>query len=285
MSDSAFQIQYRKEAIMGFEQGQSLLRSSVCTEAVIKGNQATFLVADSGGSTATTRGLNGRIPARSDNLNQYTATLVEWHDLVERTSFNLFASQGDGRAIMQRTTSKVLNRKTDQDILAELANATNTTGAAVKASLDLVVKVWTILGNNEVDMEDEDNLFFVVSPAFAGYLLQIPEFTKSSYVEVTILSKQMPGTGIKRRFRRWAGFNWIIHPNITGKGTSSESCFAFHKEAIGHAINTGEIEAVAGYHERQAFSWARTTAFMGSKLLQNKGVVKVAHDGSAYVSS
>jgi hypothetical protein len=90
------------------------------TEAVIKGNQATFLVADSGGATATTRGLNGRIPARADNLNQYTATLVEWHDLVERTSFNLFASQGDGRAIMQRTSQKVINRKTDQDILGEL---------------------------------------------------------------------------------------------------------------------------------------------------------------------
>jgi hypothetical protein len=57
-------------------------------------------------------------PGASDNLNQYTATLVEWHDLVERTSFNLFASQGDGRAIMQRTTLKVLNRKRDQDILA-----------------------------------------------------------------------------------------------------------------------------------------------------------------------
>lgn len=270
---------------MGFEQGVSLLRHSVTTEAVIKGNQATFLVADSGGATASTRGLNGRIPARSDNLNQYTATLAEWHDLVERTSFNIFASQGDGRQVMQRTTLKVLNRKTDQDILAELQNGTNTTGSAVTASLALVTKAWTILGNNEVDMEDEDNLFFVVSPGFGAYLLQIPEFTKSSYVDITVLSKQMPGTGIKRRYRRWAGFNWIFHPNIVGKGTSLEYCFAFHKDAIGHAINTGELQALAGYHERQDFSWARTTGFMGSKLLQNKGIVVVKHDGSAYVSS
>lgn len=270
---------------MGFEQGMSLLRHAVTPEAVIKGNQATFLVADSGGATATSRGLNGRIPSRADNLNQYTATLVEWHDLVERTSFNIFASQGDGRQIMQRTTLKVINRKRDQDILGELQNGTNTTGAAVTASLALVTKAWTILGNNEVPMEEEDNLFFVVSPAFAAYLLQIPEFTKSTYVDVAILSKEMPGTSITRKFRRWAGFNWIVHPNIVGKGTNQEFCFAFHRDAIGHAMNTGEVQALAGYHERQDFSWARTTAFMGSKLLQNKGIVVVKHDGSAYVAS
>jgi Phage capsid protein len=272
---------------MGFEQGISLLGHSVTREAVIKGNQATFLVADSGGAAATTRGLNGRIPARSDNLNQYTATLVEWHDLVERTSFNIFASQGDGRQIMQRTTLKVLNKKRDADILGELQNATNTTGSAVNASLALVTKAWTILGNNEVPVEEEDNMFFVISPAFAAYLLQIPEFTKASYVDIAILAKDMPATNTKviRRFRRWAGFNWIVHPNIVGKGTSLEYCFAFHREAIGHAMNTGELQALAGYHERQDFSWARTTGFFGTKLLQNKGVVVVKHDGSAYVAS
>ncbi len=270
---------------MGVEQGMSLLRSTVTTEAVIKGNQATFLVADSGGATAKTRGLNGRIPARSDNLNQYTATLAEYHDLVERTGFNLFASQGDGRAIMQRTSQKVLNRKTDADILAELQNGTNTTGAAVKGSLALVLKAWTILGNNEVDMDDEDNLFFVGSPGLFAYLMQIPEFTKSSYVEVAVLSKSMPGTTIKKKFRRWAGFNWICHPNISGKGTALEYCFAYHREAIGHAINTAEMQALAGYHERQDFSWARTSGNMGSKLLQNKGVVVVKHDGSEYVAT
>lgn len=288
MSDSAFQIQYRKEAIMGFEQGMSLLRHAVTTEAVIKGNQATFVVADSGGATATTRGLNGRIPARSDNLNQYTATLTEWHDLVERTSFNLFASQGDGRAIMQQTSRKVLNRKTDSDILGELQNATHTLGNATTASLQLVAKARAALGNNGVPLEEEDNVFFVASYAFEYYLLQIPEFTKATYVEIPILVKDMAGNGgtkVVRKFRRWAGFNWIFHPNITGKGTTLEFCFAFHRDAIGHAINTGEMQALAGYHERQDFSWARTTGFMGSKLLQNIGVIVVKHDGSAVATT
>ena len=289
MSDNAYQIQYKKEALMGFEQGVSFLRHSVTTEAVIKGNQATFMVADSGDASAVTRGLNGLIPPRSDNLNQYTATLTEWHDLVERTSFNIFASQGDGRAIMQRTSLKVMNRKIDADILSSLANATYKTASAAgpgnTANLALVTKVWTIMGNNQVPVEEEDNMFFVASPAFGAYLLQIPEFTKAPYVEITVLTKSMPALQVVKKFRRWAGFNWIFHPNITNAGTNNEQCFAYHREAIGHAVNTGEMQALAGYHERQDFSWARTTAFMGSQLLQTKGVVLVPHDGSAYVTS
>jgi hypothetical protein len=111
MADSAFQVQYRQEFIAQFEQGQSWLRNVCTTEAMIKGNQAMFLVAGSGGATAVTRGLNGNIPPRVDSLTQVPATLVEWHDKPQRTEFNIFASQGDGRRIMQSSTVKVLDRK------------------------------------------------------------------------------------------------------------------------------------------------------------------------------
>src|SRR5207244_4447241 len=104
MSDTAFQIQYRQEFIQAFEQHQTLLRETVTTEAVIKGQQAVFLVAGSGAATAVTRGTNGRIPARADANTQNTCTLQEWHDLVRKTGFNIFASQGNQRAIMQMTT-------------------------------------------------------------------------------------------------------------------------------------------------------------------------------------
>jgi hypothetical protein len=150
----------------------------------------------------------------------------------------------------------------------------------------LVTKAWTILGNNEVPMEEEDNLFFVVSPAFAAYLLQIPEFTKSTYVDIAVLAKEMPGHTIKcgaSAAGRASTGSFI--PTSPARARTASRCFAFHRDAIGHAMNTGEMQALAGYHERQDFSWARTTGFMGSKLLQNKGVVKSPHDGSAYVSS
>lgn len=275
MADTAFQTQYRTEFIAGFEQRQSLVRSTVTTEAQIKGNQAVFLVADSGSATAVTRGVNGLIPARADNLNQYTATLAEWHDLVRRTSFNIFASQGDGRAIMQQTTQAVLNRKIDQDIITELSTGTNDTGAAQTGSLALAMYAKTILGNNEVPMDG--NISALITPAFEAYLMQTKEFASADYVNNKPFESNLT-------MFRWAGVNWIVHPNLSGKGTSAEKCFMYHKDAIGHAADLAGLSTAVGFDEEQDYSFARATGYFGSKLLQNRGVVVINHDGSAYAA-
>lgn len=275
MSDHAFQTQYRNEFIAGFEQTQSLVRNTVTTESQIKGNQAVFLVADSGDATAVTRGLNGLIPARADNLNQYTATLVEWHDLVRKTRFNVFASQGDQRRIMQLTTMGVINRKIDQDIIAELSTGTQDTGASKTADLSLVMRALTILGNNAVPLDG--NISALITPAFHAYLMQTKEFASADYVN------SKPFTSSLTMYR-WAGINFIVHPNLPGKGTNAEKCFVYHKSAIGHAVDTAGLDTPVGYDAEQDYSWARASVFMGSKLLQNSGVVVINHDGSAYVA-
>ena len=277
MSATAFQTQYRQEFVAGLEQRKSFL-ASVCTnEAVIKGNTATFLVADSGvTTTAVTRGVNGLIPARSDNLNQFSATLQEWHDLVRKTGFNVFASQGDQRRIMQETTMAVLNRKIDADIISQFDTATNTTGATgVVATLALFAKGAGILGRLFVDLGDTENLFAAITPAAWQYLMQVKEFASVQYVD------SKPFTGKAGVVPRWMGFNWIVHPNLTGAGTSTETCYMFHRSAVGHAIDTTGLSTPVGYNEEQDYSYARATIFMGSKLLQQGGIVQVVHDGSA----
>lgn len=275
MAGSAFQTQYRAEFIAAFEQSQSLVRNTVTTEVEIKGNSAVFLVAGSGGAQATTRGLNGLIPARADDNNQYTATLVEWHDLVRKTGFNVFASQGDQRRIMQETSMAVINRKLDQDIITELATGTQDTGAATTASLSLVMYAQTILGNNAVPLDG--NVSALITPAFHAYLMQTKEFASADYVD------NKPFSGALTMYR-WAGINFIVHPNLPGKGTSAEKCFVYHKNAIGNAINTGGIATSVGVDEEQDYSFARTSMYTGSKLLQNSGIVVVNHDGSAFAA-
>lgn len=273
MSDHAYQIQYRQEFIAGFEQRKTLVSNTVTTEAEIKGNQAVFLVADSGGATAVTRGLNGLIPARADNLNQYTATLSEWHDLVRRTQFNIFASQSDGRRIMQETTMGVVNRKIDQDVISALNTATLTTGAATTASLNLVTYATTILGNNNVPLDG--NISALISPAFYAYILQTTEFASADYVD------NKPFSGNLTMFR-WAGVNFIVHPNLPGKATAAEKCFVYHKSAIGHAVATAGLTTAVGYDDEQDYSYCRASTYMGSQVLQNSGIVVINHDGSAY---
>ncbi len=278
MAENAVQTQYRQEFISGFEQRQSLVRKTVTTEAVIKGNTATFLVADSGpNATATTRGVNGLITARADNLNQLSATLVEWHDLVRKTSFNIFTSQGDGRRIMQETSMGVINRKIDSDIITELNTASNDTGAAQTGSLALVMKALTILGNEDVPIDG--NISGLITPAMFAYFMQTKEFSSADFVN------NKPFAGGAMTMFRWANVNWIVHPNLPGKATSAEKCFIYHRDAIAHAANTGEIMTDVGYDGEQDYSYARTSIFMGAKILQGDGIVVINHDGSAYVAS
>ena len=274
MAESAFQTRYRQEFIAGYERNQSLLRSTVTTEVETNGNQAVFLVADSGGASAVTRGLNGLIPARPDNLNQVTLVLQEWHDLVRRTGFNLFASQGDGRKIMQATTRAVLNRKIDDDILAALETGTQTTSAiASTMSLQGVMHAIAILGNNDVPIDG--NITALISPGAYANLMMTPEFTSADF------SNNKPFDGRQTNFR-WAGINFIVHSGLTGAGTADEKVIVYHKSAIGHAFDTASLKLYAGYDEEQDYSYARASSYMGSKLLQNEGVVIIHNDGSAW---
>jgi hypothetical protein len=279
MADSAFQSQYRDELIMGFERRMSLLGAVATKESIVSGNAAVIDVIDSGSAYAVTRGINGRIPARPDNNTQTTVTLQEWHDVVEKTRFNIFASQGNQRAAMQKTSMAVVNRKIDDLIIAALDTATNDTGAAATATLAKVMHAQTILGNNNVDISDEDNLFALVSPAFRAYLMQVTSFTSGDYVDVK------PMVGPARKAWRWNGLNWIVHSGLTGGGTSSEKTYFFHRDAIAVAMDKDGLQSLVDYDGRHDYSWARTSIFMGAALLQNNGVVQVLHDGAAYAAT
>jgi len=281
MSDTAFQIQYRQEFIQAFEQHQSLLRETVTTEAVIKGNQAVFLVAGSGDSEAVTRGVNGQIPARADDNEQNTCTLREWHDLVRKTGFNVFASQGNQRNIMQMTTMAVLNRKIDDLIITQLNTGTVTIGSSsTTPSVSVFQNGRVKLSNASVPWDS--NITLLCQPSFLAYLEQAPEFTSADYVNVRPYAGEEPSWKDRPMAYRWRNCLIIEHPNLPGKGTSSEISFMYHKSAIGHAANTDGLQSPVGYDEEQDYSWARASCFMGSVVLQNTGIIKITTDGSAY---
>ena len=275
MAESAPVTQYRNELIATFEEGMSWLRQTTVNESVIKGNQATFLVAGSGGQSADTRGINGLIPAHPASLTQSTATLTEWQHLERATRFNIFQSQGDLRRVMQENTRKVLNRRVDADIIAQLDTATNNLGAATTMSLAAVAKAVTTLGENEVPVEEEDKMWAVATPAVRGYLMQTTEFNRADHVDMKFLA------GPARRVTRWAGFNWIFHPNLTGVGGSSEKCYFYHSNAIGSAFDSEGLNVAVGYDDEQDYSFARASSFTGAKLLQQSGIVQFLHDASA----
>lgn len=278
MAIEAAIIQYKKDFVPAFEQRSSMLRLTATKETVMSGNQATFLVSGSGGDTAVTRGTNGLIPYGNPTNSQVTATLVEKHAPYELTGFNVFASQGDQTKIMRMNSIAVINRDIDDTMLAELANATQDFGSGT-ATLNTVLGAQAILGNEDVPIEEEDNMFAIITPAFRGYLMQTTEFASGDYVEFR------PFNGPARKVWRWNGVNWIVSSRVTGLGTSAEICYMYHRQAIGYAVNVGEDKIFAGYDEKQGLSWSRAEVYHGAKILQNTGIVKITHDGSAFAAT
>lgn len=281
MADTAFQTQYRQEFIKGFEKRQSLARRTVTTETEVNGNEAVFLVADSGGATAVTRGVNGDIPTRPDNLNQNTATLREWHDVPERTNFNIFASQGDGRRIMQMTSMAVINRKIDTDIHSALATASThavtmtLTSAATFLADCLSFKV--LLGESNA-LDDEP--FALITPGFQANLMTMTQFTSSDFINL----KAFENVSKSKAFN-WLGINWIVDTDLPGVGSAAATCFVYSKTAIGHACDAERIQTFVGYDDKNDKSWARCSTYLGSKLLQGSGVVVVTHNDNTIIGA
>lgn len=289
MAATAFATQYRNEFVMGFAQRQSLLRMTCTTEAVTKGNSAVFAVS-ANTDTASTRGVNGLIPYGQNSLSQVTATLVETHGARKVTGFNVFASQGNQASLLQTECMAIINRDIDSKILTEMATGTLETGTATTASMTLILKAWVHLLNGGVP--NDGQIFAAVSPAFLGYAMRMPEFSSAKYVTVQpYVSPPAPsantaamsamGTG----WYEWMNIKWIVHPNISGIGTSTERCFMYHRSAIGHAVNTNEMDVRVGYDDEQDYSWSRATVYHGAKILQDTGIVEMTHDGSAFVAS
>lgn len=232
------------------------------------------MVADSGGATAVTRGINGDIPTRPDNLTQPAATLQEWHDVPERTGFNLFASQGNGRRIMQETCMSVINRKIDSDIRTALSAATVTWGGAAVATLALVLAAKAVLGN--AFALGDAPVFALITPAFHGELMRLNSFASADFISLKPFE-----TVAKSLAFNWVGVNFIIDADITGVGTASAACLMYSQNAIGHAMDSERLQTFVGYDEKNDKSWARCSTYMGSILLQNAGVVEMPHNDSS----
>lgn len=281
-SASAFQTTYRQEIINGFDKTVSVLRDTVVNEFMEKGGSAVFLVADTINQTARTRGINGLIPADPLALTQNTCTLVPWHKLVTVSDFNIFASQGNLQDPMKAAIMAAINRKIDDDIITILDTGSQVISAGGIATVAMIQKAKAILGIAKVP--NDGNLTLLATPAMIGYLQQTAEFSNAQYVTARPYDTGKPSFGDMRMVYKWNGMTVIEDPTLPGIGTTAEHCYLYHKNAIGHAINKQGIETGLGYNEEQLYSWANSKTFIGSKLLQNSGIVVITHDGSAMVA-
>lgn len=276
MVDTALRTLYQDEWIAAFERNQSTLRGTVTTAADIRAETAVFLTSLSS-REAVTRGVNGLIPAATGAQTQHECDLAEWHDLPQKTNFDVLRAQADQRAIMISESQGVINRKIDDLIIDQLETGTLDTGTtATTMTQQLFLKAVTTLWNGNVP--NDGNITFLLTPAAWSYLAMVPEFANTQFQ-----SGKPNETGPVMKI--WQGVKCMLHNGLPGVGTNAAKCFVYHKNAVGHAYAPSSVRAMLGYNEEQDYHWVRSSIYMGAKLLQNAGVVYVNHDDSALIGS
>jgi hypothetical protein len=274
MSDNTvLQTKYATEFVAAYEQKQSLLRGTVTTEGEVKGNQFIFII-EGTADTAVSRGANGLIPVADDTQSSTTLTLAEYHHLARKTNFNIHSSSVPQRLSMQRRGIISINNKTDQLIIDQLETTSYNTGGAAAASLALMLEGCSLL--DAANVPDDGERYGLLTPVAWAHMMKVTQFTSSDYVP----DKPFMRAGFSQ-WRNWNGVKWCRHPNLPGKGTNAAKCFIYHKSSLGHGLNQGEMQTKVGQNEEHDYSWARTSAYQGSKALQDEGIIQVNHDDTA----
>lgn len=275
-------VQYSREFIKGYERGDSMLRSTVTTKTQKQGDSHVFLVTDSGSATAQTRGLDGNLLGRSMNQNQITLTMTEWHDLPRKTGFNIFQSQYQGREDMYQTSYEVINRQVEDQIITALNSATTgPTSTPTSDAIKLLTDGLTIMSGSNVPVDDGD-VFACVSHGFIQACQESDVFSSADYVPMKTWDD---GVHSQKRMYRWNGINIFTNTGIPNHATNSETCFLYHRKAIGHAIDMENFNVTAGYNDEHDYSYIRCSTFSGAKLLQNAGVQKLKFIGNSATST
>jgi len=77
-------------------------------------------------------------------------------------------------------------------------------------------------------------------------------------------------------------FDFIVHPDLPGAGTTTEKCYMYSKDSIGSALDTKGMQTEVGYNGEQDYSFARATFYGNAKMLQQTGVIEINHDASEF---
>jgi hypothetical protein len=277
----AAQTIYRDQYIAAFERRVSVLRQAVTTDTEERGGSVVFLVASSGNRSAVTRGSNGLIPPSDDVQTPVTLTFVEDIDLNEKTAFDIFRAQGDQLALMRQNSIGVINRKIDSRIIAAAATGTVDLGAVGGMTKTVANRLVTVLRNANVGEVDSGNIYVLLTPAAFTEMTDITSFANADYTAKQKVDDGIPELG---QWVRWMGVNWAEHTGLTGIGTASAVCLAWHKAALGHAISSRGVDVMIDRDLKQDTSWARASVFQAAAKLQNSGIVKFTHDDTALSS-
>lgn len=253
--EKQFAIKFKDDWIDQVEQKKSVLETTVRTDPDFL--EGKFGYYDRMGSTAsqkqTTRGGDTQYSDVPGDRRRIIRSTYDWAKLLNRRDLRRLMKNPQN--IYLKKSAAARNRDLDDEIIAafdgdaysvdenDVAGAitfpvTNDIavnfkigggGANSGLTRDKITKSFELLSTDEIDMDESEDLFFVVGPKQWTDLLLIPEVISSDYVAGRPV--QNPNS------INFMGFNWRRSNRLGVDANGYRKCFAYHREAIGAAFD------------------------------------------------
>ena len=253
----------------------SLLRGLVRTESRIVGNQAYFRKYNSIQATKNNKGSD--ITYAGTEFENAIALLEDYesYDLLfdtDKPKFNF-----DEAKLLANNTSMAIGRAIDQTIINDGLNKTTTQAIGSESetfSVDLLLRISEAFNRKAVPTNER---YIVHTASQLTQLLQNTEITSSDYNNIKTL--------VSGEVNTFLGFKFICIEDrkegglpVVGNGVKA---FAFHKEAVGHAINQDVMSSIERVATKRAYQVGATVQ-QGAVNIDDDGIVPIITKANNY---
>lgn len=254
-----FVTEYEEGALHVFQDkgGRIANRNTVRRKSVTNAQDAKFNI--TGILKAYKKG-SGRLKAQ----NTPKSNVVIAHDRYKVTptidEYDLDQMNADDRDESQEAAGMALGREADDIIVAALNTSTTTPlgGTGEFMSPDMSEATQEALSNNDID--DDLEVWNLISPRAWRQLKRFPEFANADYV-----GEDLPFKEMRKHFKTWNGVHWVRFNRLPITG-NLRRCFTWVRNAVGH-VELGDI--------RTRISWENTEDhwFVNMHLTQGAGIL------------
>lgn len=268
--DQAFIKQFEREVHEAYQRQGSKLRNTVRTISNVNGSSAVFQKVGKG--TASTKSTHGMVPVMNLDHSAIEVMLQDyyagdWVDRLDELKTNI-----DERQVIANAGANALGRKTDEQIISALSNASAHTisDGNVGLTKDKILTAFETFGEN--DVPDDGMRFCIVGWKQWSDLLSIDEFVNADYIG----HEELPFATITQA-KMFLGTIFIPHSGLPVDGEDIRSCFYYHKTAVGHAA-ASDVQTDISWHGDRAAHFVNNMMSQGAGLIDESGIVTIACD-------
>ena len=263
---TAFIKQFESDVHMAYQRMGSKLKDTIRQKPSVNGNQAVFQKVGKGSAVQKSR--HGQVPIMNIDHTNVTVTLQDFFsaDYVDR--LDELKTNIDERMVVAQSSAGALGRKTDELITTALDGTSNLSGNSDSDGLT-IAKINGVFGSmGDLDIPDDGDRYFVVSPDGWIDLLGINAFADADFIG----PDELPYKG-GMVAKRWLGFMWMTHSGLPVTG-GRRQCFAYHRSGIGVAMGA-DVTTEINYIPERVSNLITAYMSLGVVLIDDNAVFEV----------